>query len=446
MPGSRIWRLNSTDEMLHAAAGSLGSSRIVQVVWRFPTPLSTASLEAEWHKLNQSRLSRRAVAPTVAGARRKWVAASNEEPLEVSARPLAETTVIDWIDAQVRVPLPVGSTALWRLAAAPYQGGALVSLTVPHFRADGLGIFNAIACRAAAHRPQGAGALDGDLGDALRQTTGALTGSARLAVRLLADPAERSRIGAALRGGGTAAQGAGSQPRFFTSTIFDVDAALWQERAAAHGGTVNSLFVEIAANLVRGRVPRDEHATIDIGIPMSLRDGEHDGRANALVVVPLTVPGGAPRHDDLRRTREATKALLEGSGAHSATLVPEPLWHLLPDRYAGRLKNPGAQQTDVIASNFGQVPDAVVNFAGAAADSVAMRTMNVPGLVPEKARVRASLCLLRVGDRMTVTATGMPDHFGDAESLHRLVAEEFAAWGLTARQWSNAAAHHVKES
>ena len=369
----------------------------------------------------------------VPGARRKWVAAANTEPLHISAQPLTGTTAMAWIDAQVSAPLPTGADALWRLAAARYAGGTLVSLTVPHFRCDGLGVFAAIGAhdgRQPSRRSPLAALRSSDLGDAAVQVTGALAGLARV----LASPRERSQVVSAFRNrAGSAVHG--SEPRFFTSTVFDIDARRWEERAAACGGTVNSLFVQIAANLVRAQVPRDEGATIDIGIPVSLRQSAADGRANALVVVPLTLPGGRADHSDLQPVRLAAKTLLQATGGHSATLVPEPLWHLLPARWASVLKAPGAQQSDAVASNFGEVPDAVSHFAEATADAIALRTMNVPGLVPEKARLRASLVLLRSGDQMTLTATGLPDYFGDAPSLTRLVTSELAAWGLPSRPW-----------
>jgi hypothetical protein len=460
MPGP-TWRLNPTDEMLHGAAEALGSSRVIQVLWRFSEPVSPGALDAEWHRLDQGRLSRRAVPARFPGARRKWVPAANAEPLHLTAQPLTDDTAMAWIDAQVGMPLTAGSGALWRLAAAPYADGTLVSLTVPHFRCDGLGVFAAIGFRGhrlAAPRPPLAvrcyGNLrDTDLGDAAAQVAGAVAG----AVRVLASPRERGRVTAAIRNraaapgvhpGGTTPSNPpvpGSAPRVFSCAFFDIDARRFAERAAAAGGTVNSLFVQIAANLVRARVPRDERTGIDVGIPVSLRESEADERANALVVVPLTVPGGGVTHGDLRQVRRATKELLQATGGHSATLVPEPLWHLLPARWAGALKAPGAQQTDVVASNFGEVPEAVSHFAGSTADRVALRTMNVPGLVPEKARLRASLVLLRSGDLMTLAATGMPDCFGDAASLSRLVTAELAAWGLSARPWWSASAGPVEE-
>jgi hypothetical protein len=429
-------RLNSTDEMLYHSGANLGSWRVVQVLWRFSSEVPASALRAEWERLNRGRLSRQVTPSAVPGARRRWVSASNQEPLHVDVGTLDEADVIAWMDAQVRALAGVGSTSLWRLASARFRGGTLVSLTVPHYRSDGLGLFAALEarhCPGTGRGPSTAGLLWSDLGDALGQTVLAVAGSADVAARTLLDMERRSSIRAALRRRPPAP--ASSGPRHFSTAIFELDASSWEEAAGARGGTVNSLFVEIAANLVRTRVPRDEAATIQVGIPMSLRGSPDDGRANALVVVPAEVPAGAPRHEGLRDTREVVKAALATSGADSVTLVPEPLWHLLPRRYADRLKVPGAQQTDVVASNFGVVPDVVICFAGRRADSVVLRTMNVPGLVPERARLRATLCLLQVGDRMTLTATGMPDHFGDAECLRGIVGDELASWGLRSERW-----------
>lgn len=453
---SRTWRLNPTDEMLHGSAAALGSARVIQLLWRFPEPVSAGALEAEWRRLDHGRLSRQAAPAGVPGARRKWVSADNAEPPRIRSEKLTAEAAADWIDEQVRAPLPAGSGKLWRLAAAPYADGTLVSLTVPHFRCDGIGLFEAAGSGVVGSGVVGSGAVgseavgtasrgtarrraplaavrDSDLGDAAAQIAGAVAGLGRT----LASPERRRALTSAMRNAGRSAGGSAapaSRPRFFTSVIIEVDAGSWQERAAARGGTVNSLFVQVAANLVRARVPRDPGAGIDVGIPVSLRGPAGDERANALVVVPLAVPGGPVTHGDLGPVRLATKELLRDTGAHSATLVPEPLWHLLPGRWAGALKAPGAQQTDVVASNFGSVPDAVTHFAGAVG-TVALRTMNVPGLVPERARLRTSLVLLRSGDRMTMTVTGMPDCFGDAESLSDLVAAELAGWGLTGRPW-----------
>lgn len=426
-------RLNSTDEMLHGASEKLGSARIIQVLWRLRAPVSADMLKRAWRRLDASPLSRQPVSALVPGARRRWVTAHNGLPPRDHDEPLTDDTLPRWLDEQVRVPLPTDSDSLWHLAAAPYRDGALVSLTVPHFRSDGRGVFAALA---GASGSGSRGFLATDLGDALGQTTAALAGSARLVARLATDRTERARLAAALRPAESGSARPASAPRWFSSAIFDLELREWTGVAAAHGGTVNSLFVAIAANLARARVPTTDRAEIHVGIPMSLRESESDDRANAMVVVPLVLPGGEPRHADLGPTRDATRTLLTASGAHSGTLVPEPLWHLLPARYADRLKAPGAQQTDVVASNFGALPDEVTGFFGRQADSVALRTMNVPGLVPERARLRASLCLVRMGERLSVTVTGMPDQFGDTDELRELATEEFTAWGLTPRTWA----------
>jgi hypothetical protein len=443
MNDARAWRLNSTDQMLLHSAATLGSARIIQVLWRFPAPLPDDVLHAQWHRLGQGLLSRRPMSARTPAARDKWVPARNTEPLHLDRTPLTDATVLDWIDTQVRAPLPSDSPALWRLAAAPYQSGCLVSLTVPHFRSDGLGVINALTARHSQPQPP-PGLRAGDACDALSQVARAAIETPRWALRLAKDAHQRALLTAALRRH-PAAAGQPSAPRFFATTIVDVDAASWHDRAGAHAGTANSLFLEIAANLIRARVPRNAQAGIEIGVPMNLRRHADDASANALVVIPLNAPGGPVHHGDLQRTRHATKTLLQDPSSHRATLTPEPLWHLLPARLARQLKNPGAQQTDVVASNFGHAPEGLTRFAGHSAHTVAMRTMNVPGLVPSKARLRASLCLIHVGDRMTVTATGMPDYFGDSKSLQHLVLTELAAWKLTARPWWTTTAHEVKK-
>ncbi|MFE4451105.1 hypothetical protein [Streptomyces sp. NPDC056796] len=433
MPG--VVRLNPTDEMLHGAAGTLGSSRIVQVLWSYDRPVPVPALEAEWERLDHGRLSRVAASSRVPGARRTWVPAHNAERLDVAGEPVTGATLMEWADRQVRVPLPPGSDALWRLAAAPYGPGSVVSLTVPHFRCDGLGIFAAIASGHLADHPgRSAPGPLADVADVLRQAVRAGTGTVLGLPRLVGSPAERKSLAAALRRPPTGPPAA-DEPRFFTSSILETDAGAWEERARAHGGTVNGLFIEIAANLVRTAVRRGSPAPIEIGLPRTLREADDDGRANALVVLPLTVPGGPARHADLRPTRDATRRLLSTEGDRGSTLVPEALWHLLPARRAHRLLRPGAQQTDAVASNFGRTPDAVARFAGRPADAVAVRTMNVPGVLAGRARIRASLCLVRTGERMAVTVTGMPDHFGDGPSLGRLVAAELSAWGLGVDRW-----------
>ena len=49
------WRLTPTDEMLHGSGSALGSTRVIQVLWRFRGPVSPSALEAEWRRLGQGR-------------------------------------------------------------------------------------------------------------------------------------------------------------------------------------------------------------------------------------------------------------------------------------------------------------------------------------------------------------------------------------------------------
>src|SRR5262249_5405570 len=161
----------------------------------------------EWVRLNRGRLSRRVAPAAVPGARRRWMAASNAVPPREYTEPLIDETVMDWIDRQAREPLPAGSAALWRLACAPYRAGGLVSLAVPHFRCDGLGVFAALAADVVDDTEPGF--LDRDLEDLVEQAARALTRSPGWALRLAMDRRARRRLLGALRG---AAPVAGSEP------------------------------------------------------------------------------------------------------------------------------------------------------------------------------------------------------------------------------------------
>ena len=435
-------RLNPTDEMLWRAAADLGSARIVQLAWWFPDPLTEEQLQQLWQHIDAGRLSRTARRASVPGARREWAPTRNRQPGPLlSAQQVYH--VHSWLDEQIRQPLTVELEVLWRLVAAPYAGGTLVSLCVPHFRSDGHGIFLALSER----QPVAEGELESagvasvrrDLVDAVRTGSSAVVQTVRWLASAPADPAQLTAVWHAVRRRpAPRSQQAEEAPRFFHSSYLAVNAAAWRDRAVAHGGTSNSLFVEIAANMIR-HAAADRDA-VRVGIPMDLRRSPADTRANALVVVPVPLPAGPARYGSLAQTRELIRAALVASGDHSSTLVPAPLWQLLPASARAKLKTPGAQQTDVVASNFGVAPKALLRVGDRDAGSLWCRTMNVPGLVPGRAALRASLCLLEVGDQVMLTVTGIPDYYPDEEALQRLVIAELAGWGLTAQPvWPAAA-------
>ncbi|MCX2954751.1 tetratricopeptide repeat protein [Lentzea sp. NEAU-D7] len=305
-------RLNDTDEALHRAVADFGSGRIVQVLWLFPSLVDSSALHAEWNRLNRGHLSRRAVRPFVPGARRRWADVDNAEPLHEHQGPLPDSAA-DWVDAQVRAPLPESS--LWRLAAAPHRTGTIVSLTVPHFRSDGLGIFRALDSWHVRPRPALFTTITADFRDALAQI--------KTAVGHLTKANFRRRLKASQCNASTPV--AASPARFFSWTIVDVDATSWHDVASANGGTPNTLFTEIAANLIRART--SSTTGIRLGMPRSVRRPDLDLRANALDFATLDLPAGPPVHGDLTSTRRATKRALQLTADRS-----DPPWHLLPHR------------------------------------------------------------------------------------------------------------------
>ncbi|MBY8863519.1 hypothetical protein K7711_44115 [Nocardia sp. CA2R105] len=412
---SRLVRLNPTDEMLAAAARSVGATRRIQFVWALPRRLDRARVDEFWQRLDRGVLSRRPSAPLVPGARRWWAAAPNaQRPIVMDPGPGAP--ILDWLDQQVRVPLD--ADRLWSLAYRPTEAGSVVALTVPHSLVDGVGLLRAIE---AAGNPETDSLPDrprcaDDVADIADQLVGGLRDTVRWTGRVRRDASLRASLVQAIRSRGVGRVATeGAAPQFFSTAFCTVSARDWQAAADASGGTVNSLFITFAERLYRTAVDRIGDGPLDIGIPVSLRAGPGDLSANALVVVPMRIAAGG---STARQIRVLARERLERSSPEDITLVPQSIWHHLPRGLAAALKTPGAQFTDVVASNFGAAGDSVARaLDGQGASKVFVRTMSVPGVVPGRARLRLSLCMIRLGDTLSVSVTGIPDHFGSSDRL-----------------------------
>ncbi|MGV9680345.1 hypothetical protein ACWDSJ_34130 [Nocardia sp. NPDC003482] len=426
-------RLNATDEMLAAATSSVGASRRIQLVWALPRGLDRARVEEFWRRLDDGVLSRRPSSPLIPGARRWWAPAANALPPIVDTDVAPGAPVLDWLDRQVRVPL--GPDGLWALAYRPTEDGSIVALTVPHAVVDGVGLLRAVEAAAAAKSipPQRRSRWLDDVTDIAEQTTGGLRDTARWLGELARKPGLRADLATALRSRG-ARRAEPDAPQFFSTAFCTVPAPLWRTTAEAAGGTDNSLFLTFAERLYHAASGRNGLGELDIGIPVSLRAGADDLSANALVVVPMRVPAAGPT---VRDVRALAKERLARTGPEDITLVPQALWHHLPRRLATALKTPGAQFTDVVASNFGAASPAVSHaLDGAPATRVFVRTMSIPGVVPARARLRLSLCVIRIGDTLSISITGIPCRFGDSAALADTADRVLRELGVRAEKWT----------
>ena len=419
--------MTATDEMLLASSHRLGSTRMVQVLWTFPAHLTESDLNGLGQALDRSRLSRVPRRRLFPGGRRAWTATTNAQPLTVTETSQDEQRA-DWADEQIRRPLPESEGHLWRLSAHHGPQDTLLSLVVPHFRSDGHGLFAALQ-DADSPADSSAPRWWQDVRGTGEDLLAGLGGAAQWARELI-------------RGAGQSEPvpprdpipqlSEPHRPQFFNTVWLEVDTTAWDEAAHRHGASPNSLFVEVAANIIRALPERHE---IVVGVPVSTRTSSHDRRANALIVVPVPQPGGPPGHSNALDGRARLRTALQGSDQRRVTVPPEPLWQLLPRPLAARLIAGGAQQTDVVASNFGQVAHPPLTVGPHQASRTAVRSMNVPGVVPAHARLTASLVLITDGSTSWLTATALPAAFGSRDGFAALVHDELAAWGLTSTRW-----------
>ncbi len=433
----RLARLNATDEMLAVAENSVGASRRIQIVWALPHRPDPAALREFWRRLDGGVLSRQPRSPAIPGARRWWSATGNEQQPLLGEDPLRDNEILEWLDRQVTVPLD--GRRLWSLSYCPTETGSVVCLTVPHSTIDGVGLLRAIG--ATAEQP-GAPLPDRPSGtDDLLDIAGQLITGTRDTARWLGKIGRDARLRASIRDALRSTtkpverphnSSGDDEPQFFSSAFVTAPAEVWEASAAAVGGTANSLFLGFAERLCRREIEETRSRPLEIGIPISLRDD--DSTANALVVVPLGIDESDPAP---HRIRVLTKDRLARVCPEDTTLIPQALWHHLPHDLSRALKTPGAQFTDAVASNFGETPDRVPDAIDhRPASKVFVRTMSVPGVVPGRARLRLSLCMIRVRDELSLSITGIPGHFGAPARLSDTVESVLADLRIPAEKWN----------
>lgn len=414
-----LTRLNPTDEMLDSAAGTVGSQRRIQLIWVIPQPASLEHVAQLWERLAQGSLSRTPQSPILPFARRWWQPATNTEAPFITPDLLEAEDVHGWLDEQVNAHL--NTCKLWRLAAARTgQQTTVVSLVVPHAMADGLGLINAVTeskpDTSPAHR-----SIRSDFGDLVDQLQTSASDLPRWARRVASDRTFRRSLIHATR----SMMASGSPPipstelELFTTAFFSSPSSSWNRAANAAGTSANGLYISIAERLYRAVNPT---GPVDIGIPVSLRAGTEDRAANALVVVPLHLEHPKP---SCPRMRDAIRQRLDQITADDTTLIPQLLWNCLPARGRRAFKTPGAQQTDIIASNFGNVTPAA-HALSSPAESMFARTMSAPGLDPKQSRIRLSICLIEVGASFHLTVTASPTYFGSTTDITALVSDILA--------------------
>ncbi|WP_431957364.1 hypothetical protein [Nocardia lijiangensis] len=460
-------RLGVVDEIFLRTHRGLGTPIVLQGLWRTADLVEPALLQQIYDAVRSGPLGRRVVRPRVPGARRGWRMNTRAQPLVFIEDPLQVPELLPWADG-LGAELDPEFGPGWRLAAAWLaDGGSVVVLTCSHVLADARGLAYAVdvalrevdAAEAAADTragSAGAGQASGASTDAdrLPSPAAAEAGSRQsgVAVDPAAEPSSAQPTAAresdwadafrqwsivvsgtirALRQGipkrpvSSAPARAGGTELRVHSAVVQFGAAEWDSVAEEHGGTANSLFIQLVADLLWGIGFADP--TIEASLPVDTRDEprvDNDLAMTEIVVDRTDTPA------TLRaKARAAYERRISSPGG-----MPEQLLQVIPDRWAYTLSK-GAGERDILCSNIGTLPDSLNTLGTHPCIGVAARAIH-PGLTPAHLpRTRLSGYLCRSGEDYILSLTGLDPAIESGAALGELAVTAAARLGLDGTSW-----------
>jgi len=449
-PPARANRLTYDDDLFLRSRRVLGVPLVNQTVWRFPEPLDVARLEALHRHLATGRLARVAVRPRVPGARPHWVRSAVSAPLVVDAEPVAGDGVLAWADDAAGLPLDPVAGPTWALRAAPStDGGSVLSYLTSHVVADGGAHLAALSAAArGAQEPRLPAEQAGvpvrrrdDARDAAHQLRRTAHGAATAWRRARTPrPPVEGQVSADTPPRPPAA---GDDTAYVVPTaVVDCAAQDWERAAAAEGGTSNSLLVALGVEVLLGLGRAEPGRPVRVAVPVNLRTGPADLRANATagvsIAVPTRVDGGVGRVAGLEQIRAATRRELRArsAGTRHDPLEPwQPLLQMMPDRAVARLARDQSAPL-CLCSNLGELAPDYRAPLGVEPTSVAMRSVTPGATRGQMRRTRGGVSAWwsRHGERATLSVVCLDPEL-PAERLTPLLLAACARWGVPATPW-----------
>ncbi|GAD83887.1 hypothetical protein FEK33_05885 [Nocardia asteroides NBRC 15531] len=409
-------RLTVVDEIFLRTHRGMGTPIALQGLWRIDEAMEPALLQAIHDRLRVGSLGRRVVRARVPGARRGWRPTVSAHPLVIAGTPLSEDAILPWADT-LGADLDPEFGPGWRLSAAPLRdGGTVVALTCSHALADARGLIHAVAVAldeldrhqcAIPPSETGRPTSPSDWADALSQWSIVLGETARALRRGIPRPPAT-----------TVPDNAAD--RAVHSILLAFDAIAWDSAAAAAGGTPNSLFIHLVANILweSGFQP----PIIEASLPVDTRDEPRVD--NDLAVTDIAID----RTDTPATIRDKARIAYQRRMSSPAGL-PEEILQVIPDRWAYSLSK-GAGERDILCSNIGTLPESLRTVGPHHCDRVAARAIH-PGLT-EFPRTRLSGYLSLLTDRYTLALVSLER---DRETLLTATDRVCSTAGLRAQAW-----------
>ncbi len=195
-------------------------------------------------------------------------------------------------------------------------------------------------------------------------------------------------------------------------TVVQCPATEWDAAARSRGGTANSLFIWLVANILwASGFPED---TIEAGLPVDTRDEPRVDNDLAMTQIAVT------RDDDPASIREKSRAAYEYRMT-APSGMPEEILQVIPDRLAHKL-SAGAGERDILCSNIGPLPDSLLTLGPHRCIGVAARAIH-PGLTANRLpRTKLSGYLCAIGGDIVLSLVGLdPVRIPSAAVLRELV-------------------------
>lgn len=430
------------DQASFLALRALGRAPREQIGWLYTHDLDMDAVRRVHRNLDQTLLGRRIERSPLPFGRHRWVAAANQADVDVAAvaRPREDFAV--WLDEQLRIPIDPEHGPAWRMAVQPFTGGgAAVTIVVSHSVADGGGLILSIAeaiegqDRKLGYPPPARRTIREAIGQDLAESARAVPEMAKAlgaAIRLGRE--ESADLKSSAQAAAPPASAGGALALMPLVAAY-VDIEEWDARAAALGGTSNSLVAAVAVRLgeARGRVGADGLVTLQI--PVSERtDG--DTRANALTGMAIT---GDPADvvTTLSGIRASVREGFQGLARESHKLLaPVPLIPLTPKWLLRRLEGMamGVGKT-VGCSNLGDIPEVVNRVDGTDAEFFWARGVDWPTSIDQLNHMGGLLMVVsvRVHGRVLLSVMGWEPATGNSkEELAEQVRRVLADFGLVA--------------
>ncbi|GAA1455694.1 hypothetical protein [Williamsia maris] len=453
-----VLRTTADDDLFIRMDRALGVPVVNQIAWRLTSAPDERELEQLFGRLASGRLGRLLRRTGLPLVRDHWVGAGAASGRRVAdTEPVAEGAVVAWIDAAASRPLDLTEGPVWELRSAPLaSGGAVVSLCVAHAAGDGSAVIDAVraaldttAATSFAARSPGLIEQAVDAATQAGAITSNLVALARGAIsaRTAGSPSDGNddRTGQAplsARTSRVVPRDPDAAPDDHVALapvcIVGVPTEQWAAVAAASGGSSNTLFIAIVVGMLvaGGRAGDDD--VVRISIPMSLRGGVPDDRANATLGLSLDVPASAARDKDLATIRALSKDVYAQRTARPGTFVRlQPMMQALGDRAVAALSK-GATTPLALASNLGSLDDHLAGLGDPnRADGIVTRSTTQAISTARLRELRGGLAawVNDTGQTTTVSVIGLdPDGLGRT-SLSPILHAELARWSLTPREW-----------